>query len=100
MFAVWEDARIEFNSPDAARTTMLPSSVHALIASSLSSAAALELLLLLRRSPDTYWTATAAAATLGAPEERISAALQSLHRNGLLEQAQGDGGVSLFPSKG
>ncbi|HEX2120209.1 MAG TPA: hypothetical protein VHL59_01075, partial [Thermoanaerobaculia bacterium] len=50
--------------------------------------AALELLLLLHRSPDTYWTATAAAATLGASEERMSAALQSLHRHGLLEQAR------------
>jgi DNA-binding IclR family transcriptional regulator len=67
---------------------MLPPSIHALIATSLSSAAALELLLLLRRSPDTYWTATAAAATLGASEERLSAALQSFHRHGLLEQAR------------
>ncbi len=67
---------------------MLPPPVHTLIATSLSSAAALELLLLLHRSPDTYWTATAAAATLGASEERISAALQSLQRNGLLEQAR------------
>jgi 3-dehydroquinate dehydratase len=67
---------------------MLPPSVHALIATSLGSAAALELLLLLQRSPDTYWTATAAAATLGASEERMAAALQSLQRNGLLEQAR------------
>lgn len=67
---------------------MLPPSIHALIATSLSSAAALELLLLLHRSPDTYWTATAAAATLGASEERMSAALRSLHRHGLLEQAR------------
>lgn len=67
---------------------MLPPSVHTLIATSLSSAAALELLLLLHRSPDTYWTATAAAATLGASEERMSAALQSLQRHGLVEQAR------------
>jgi 3-dehydroquinate dehydratase len=67
---------------------MLPPSVHALIATSLSSAAALELLLLLHRSSDTYWTATAAAARLGASQERMAAALQSLHRHGFLEQAR------------
>lgn len=67
---------------------MLPPSTQALIATSIHSVAALELLLLLRRSPDTYWTATAAAATLGATEERMSAALESLQRHGLVEQAR------------
>jgi len=67
---------------------MLPPSIHALIATSLSSAAALELLLLLHRSPDTYWTATAAAARLGASEERMAAAFQSLRLHGLVEQAR------------
>lgn len=67
---------------------MLPPDVQILIARSVSSSAALELLLLLHRSPDTYWTATAAAATLGASEERMSAALHSLLRHGLVEQAR------------
>ena len=67
---------------------ILPPSIHALIATSVSSADALELLLLLHRSPETYWTATAAAATLGASQERMYAALQSLQQRGLVEQAR------------
>ena len=68
--------------------TIVPPSLHALIATLVSSAADLELLLLLHRSPDTYWSATAAAATLGASEERMYAALQSLQQRGLVEQAR------------
>lgn len=70
------------------RAVTLPASVQTLIAGSVHSAAALELLLLLHRSPDTYWTATAAAATLGATEERIEAALDSFQRHGLCEKAR------------
>lgn len=83
-----EDDRIEFNLFNIDHTTMLPPTLQALIATSLDSAAALKLLLLLHRSPDTYWTAAAAATTLGTTEERMSAALQSLHRHGFLEQAR------------
>lgn len=67
---------------------MLPPAVQALIATSIHSVAALELLLLLHRSPDTFWTAAAAAATLGASEERMSTALQWLQRQGLVEPAR------------
>jgi hypothetical protein len=87
MIAGAEHSRIAFNVRGSA-FTMLPPNVQELIAGSVSSSAALELLLLLRRSPDTYWTATAAAATLGASEERMSAALQSLRQHGLVEQAR------------
>lgn len=67
---------------------MLSSDVQALIARSVHSSAALELLLLLQRSPDTYWTPAAAAATLGASEERMSQTLEALRRHGLVEQAR------------
>lgn len=67
---------------------MLLPDVHALITRAVHSSAALELLLLLHRSPDTYWTPTAAAATLDASEERMSEALQALRRHGLVEQAR------------
>ncbi len=67
--------------------TLLPS-IGGLIAGSIHSMAALELLLLLHRSPDTYWTVSASAATLGAPEERIEAELQSLRRHGLVVAAR------------
>lgn len=67
---------------------MLPAAVRALIARSIHSMAALELLLLLHRSPDTYWTASAAASSLEAPEEAIASALDSLLRQGLLVEAR------------
>lgn len=66
---------------------LLPS-VTALIAASIHSMVGLELLLLLHRSPDTYWTAGAAASALGTTEERTVAALQSLRRGRLIVEAR------------
>ena len=67
--------------------TLLPT-IRTLIAGSIHSMAALELLLLLHRSSDTYWTVSAAAATLGVSEERIATAFTSLRRHGLVAKAR------------
>jgi hypothetical protein len=67
--------------------SLLPS-VRTLIAASIHSLVGLELLLLLHRSPDTYWTAAAAASALGTTEERTAAALESLRRHRLIVEAR------------
>lgn len=67
---------------------MLAAPVQLLISHSIHSAAALELLLLLYRSPETYWSPTAAAAALGADEGRMRQSMELLARHDLLVPAR------------
>lgn len=66
----------------------LPEPVRRLIQVHLRSAAEIELLLLLFRSPETYWSAEAAANVVGADEREIRAHFGSLADEGLLERGR------------
>jgi hypothetical protein len=74
-------------------------SVRDLIVRSIDSLESLELLMLLRRSPETYWSADAAAQRLGIKPDIARKKLLALRDNGLLAEGAGTGAFRYAPDE-
>ncbi|HEX7155297.1 MAG TPA: hypothetical protein VF618_27770 [Thermoanaerobaculia bacterium] len=77
----------------------LPPDVLHLIDRAIGSLQALELLLLLRRSPETYWAASAVAGTLGGDVRVVRRELAALVNAGLVVSGSQTGAYRFAPRR-
>jgi hypothetical protein len=73
--------------------------VRLLIERHLRSATEIEVLLLLHRSPETFWTPTAAASVVGAGEQEVRAHFNRFEAAGLVERGRHTDAVRFSPAE-